>query len=96
LDKPDRCWLYFVLCKDNTIYTGITNDLERRIHEHRTGRGAEYVEIHGYKKYLGSITYDTKGEAMRAENKVKQMSRPEKNVIIQMINRKRDIIKKNG
>ena len=36
-------FVYIVECADGTFYTGITNDLERRVHEHNTGKGARYT-----------------------------------------------------
>ncbi len=38
-------WIVYILeCADTSLYTGITNDLERRLEEHRTGRGAKYTK----------------------------------------------------
>lgn len=37
-------WLVYILrCSDGSLYTGVTNDLERRLEAHRTGRGSRYV-----------------------------------------------------
>ena len=36
-------YLYILRCKDGTLYTGITTDVEKRLEAHRTGRGAKYT-----------------------------------------------------
>src|SRR3989344_7749031 len=45
-------FLYLMLCRDNSIYTGITTDLERRFKEHQNGEGSKYVRARGAKKIL--------------------------------------------
>ena len=74
--KPYYC--YIVRCSDNTLYTGITNDLERRIAVHNKGKGGAYtasrcpVEL-VYSEYVGS-----KGDALRRELAIKALSRTQK------------------
>ncbi|MCJ8343825.1 MAG: GIY-YIG nuclease family protein [Cetobacterium sp.] len=43
-----RNWyIYLLRCKDNSLYTGITTDIERRFKEHREGKGAKYTKAKG-------------------------------------------------
>lgn len=69
---------YIVRCSDGTLYTGITNNLERRIAAHNRGTGAAYtaprrpVEL-VYREYIGS-----KGDALRRELQIKAMTRSQK------------------
>ena len=69
---------YIVKCSDGSLYTGWTNDLDKRLKAHNSGRGAKYtktrrpVELVYYEKFL------TKQEAMSREARIKQRSRSQK------------------
>lgn len=72
-------WItYLLLCADNTLYCGITNDLTRRVNQHNTGRGAKYTRGRGPVKVLKFWVFDTKSEALKFEYAVKKLSRDEK------------------
>ena len=78
-------WIVYILeCSDNSLYTGITNDLERRLEEHRTGRGAKYTKHRSplrvrYTEYRG-----TKSAALIREAAIKSLARSEKLALIAM------------
>ena len=78
-------WVVYILeCSDNSLYTGITNDLERRLEEHRTGRGAKYTKHRSplrvrYTEYRG-----TKSAALIREAAIKSLARSEKLALIAM------------
>lgn len=69
---------YIVKCSDGSLYTGWTNNLDKRLKAHNSGRGAKYtrtrrpVELVYYEKFL------TKQEAMSREVRIKQLSRSQK------------------
>ena len=71
-------YTYMVRCKDGSLYTGWTNNLDKRLKAHNSGRGAKYtrtrrpVELVYYEKFL------TKQEAMSREVRIKQLSRSQK------------------
>jgi putative endonuclease len=72
-------FIYIALCsKDNTLYTGITNDLDRRIKQHNDGVGAKYTKGRGPISLVKFFTRKTKGEALKLEYRIKQMSAKEK------------------
>ena len=72
-------YVYIVLCsKDNSLYTGITNDLDRRIKQHNTGKGAKYTKSRAPVSLVKSFKVDSKSEALKLEYKIKQLSRQEK------------------
>jgi len=72
-------FIYIVLCsKDNTLYTGITNDLDRRIEQHNANKGAKYTRGRGPITLVKSFTRSTKSEALKLEYRIKQLSREEK------------------
>ena len=80
----DKNWTVYMLeCADGTLYTGITDDLERRLRAHSTGRGAKYTRGRGPLKlrYLESVP--DKSTALKREHALKQLRRSEKMAIIQ-------------
>lgn len=71
--------IYLLTCSDNTLYTGITTDIKRRIKEHNSSkRGAKYTRTRRPVKLVYSKEYETKSEAMKEEAKIKKLSRKEK------------------
>ena len=74
--------LYLLLCKDDSIYTGITTDLERRLAEHRTGQGSKYVRARGAKKILYTERFTTRSKASKREVEIKKLRRQEKIAMI--------------
>jgi putative endonuclease len=71
-------YTYILLCRDGTYYTGWTNDLKKRFHDHVTGKGAKYTKSHKPVKVAYYETFETPEEAMSREWHIKQMSRAEK------------------
>ena len=71
-------WVYMVRCVDDTLYTGITDNLERRIKTHNSGKGAKYTRGRGPVVLVYQEACADKPEALRRELAIKQMSRREK------------------
>ncbi len=71
-------YTYIVRCCDNTLYTGWTTDLDRRIEAHNSGKGAKYTRSRRPVELIYAERFDTKQEAMRREWEIKQLSREEK------------------
>lgn len=72
-------YTYLLECSDGTLYCGWTNDLEKRVKAHNSGRGAKYTKPRRPVRYE---TFETKEEAMSREVKVKQLSRKEKDELV--------------
>ena len=75
-------YCYIVRCADDTLYTGITNNLERRIAVHNKGKGGAYTAARGpvtlvYREYVGN-----KGDALRRELEIKALTREQKLALI--------------
>lgn len=66
-------YVYLLRCKDNSLYTGITTDLYRRMEKHRSGNGSKYVSAHGFGKLLYATSAETQSEAAKTEHEVKQL-----------------------
>lgn len=73
-----KYYTYVILTKDNTLYCGYTDDLEKRFALHMSGKGAKYTRAHKPEKIVYSACFDTKIEAQREERKIKAMTRQEK------------------
>ena len=76
-------YTYIVACADQTLYTGWTNNLEKRIAAHNSGKGAKYTASRRPVKLVYYETFDTKAEAMQREYAIKQLSREQKLKLIQ-------------
>jgi putative endonuclease len=70
--------VYLVRCADDTLYCGITNDLQARLAAHGTRRGAKYTRSRGPVRLVYARRHRTKGAALRTEYKIKQLTRDEK------------------
>ena len=75
-------YLYILRCGDGTLYTGITTDVERRLEEHRQGRGAKYTRGRGPLELAYQEECGTHSEALKREYAVKQLTREEKEDLI--------------
>ncbi|MBR4863464.1 MAG: GIY-YIG nuclease family protein [Oscillospiraceae bacterium] len=75
----DEKWVLYILeCGDHTLYTGITNDLEKRLEAHRAGTGAKYTRGRGPLTLCYTEPCEDRGQASRREWEVKHMTRAEK------------------
>ncbi|MDO8517462.1 MAG: GIY-YIG nuclease family protein [Nanoarchaeota archaeon] len=75
----EKNWCVYLLeCLDNSYYTGITNDLMKRMDAHKSGKGSKYVLAKGFGKLLSSKNYLNKSEALKAEYKIKQLPKDKK------------------
>lgn len=75
-------YTYIVKCKDGSLYTGWTNDLEKRIIAHNEGKGAKYTKSRRPVTLVYYETFETKEEAMSREYHIKRMSRREKEKLL--------------
>lgn len=72
-------WTVYILqCADKTLYTGITNDMERRLSEHASGTGAKYTRGRGPFKVIHTEMRRTKGAALKREAAIKSLPRAKK------------------
>lgn len=75
-------YTYIVRCRDNSLYCGWTNNLEKRIESHNAGTGAKYTKSRRPVELVYFETFDTKEEAMSREYAIKQLTRVEKMKLI--------------
>ncbi|MDK9693258.1 MAG: GIY-YIG nuclease family protein [Sulfurimonas sp.] len=71
--------IYMLKCSDDSIYTGITTDLLRRIGEHNhSPKGAKYTRTRRPVELIHSESYDDKSSASKREYQIKQLSKIQK------------------
>ena len=76
-------YVYIVRCSDNTLYTGITTDLLRRVNEHnKSKKGAKYTRIRRPVSLVYSEEYKDRSSASKREAEIKKFKRVEKLDII--------------
>jgi len=72
-------WKVYILeCADGTLYTGITNDLDRRMSEHESGRGAKYTRGRGPFQLIYHQVCGERGQAAKREFEIKALDREQK------------------
>ena len=76
-------YTYILRCADGSLYTGWTNDLDRRLAAHQAGKGGKYTRAKRPVELVYSERFDTKSEAMRREWEIKQLTREEKLKLIE-------------
>ncbi len=82
-ETMEKQWVVYILeCKDGTLYTGITDDLERRIKAHNEGKGAKYTRGRGPVRLRYREDCESHSAALRRELAVKRLSRQEKLALI--------------
>jgi putative endonuclease len=71
-------FVYILLCEDNSLYTGSTNNIEKRYEAHKNGKGGKYTRSHKPLKLIHTETYETKSGALKREIEIKSWTRQEK------------------
>ena len=74
--------VYILECNDGTLYTGVSNDVEKRFAAHLVGEGAKYTRARGAKRIVYTEQCGTRGEAQQREAAIKKMTRSEKQSLI--------------
>ncbi len=78
-------WFVYILkCIDKSLYTGSTNNLDKRLQMHKNKKGARYTKSHPVLKCVYSEVCDSRGDALRREAQIKRLSRAEKLELIEM------------
>lgn len=79
-------YVYLLLCKDNSLYTGITDNLKRRFAEHQEGKGGRYTRSHKPIKIIYSEKLANKSKALKREMQIKSWERAAKIRTLGLIN----------
>ncbi len=76
-------YLYILRCKDHSLYTGITTDVEKRLEAHRSGKGAKYTRGRGPLELVYQEECGDHSTALKREAEIKALPREEKLKLIQ-------------
>jgi putative endonuclease len=71
-------YVYILLCRDGSFYTGYTKNLDDRTRLHENGKGARYTRTHKPKQVAYVELFDTRAKAMKRERAIKKMSHQQK------------------
>lgn len=77
-----QSYVYILRCGDETLYTGYTTDMTRRLREHRAGTGAKYTKGRTPLDVRRVELYDNRGDAMSREYEIKQLSKEAKEALV--------------
>lgn len=73
-----KWFVYILRCGDGTLYTGITDDVQRRLEMHRSGKGAKYTRGRGPLELVHAEEWEIKSQALHREIEIKNMTRKQK------------------
>ncbi|MBQ9887007.1 MAG: GIY-YIG nuclease family protein [Lachnospiraceae bacterium] len=82
-DKREFNYVYILKCSDASFYTGWTNNLEKRLAAHNSGKGAKYTRTRLPVELVYYEAFESKSEAMSREWHIKRLTRQEKCELIQ-------------
>jgi len=80
--KMSDWYVYILKCKDDSYYTGITKNLEKRIADHVSGNGAKYTRGRAPLKLIHTEIFENRSSASKREFEIKKLSRIEKELLI--------------
>jgi len=79
LGMQDGDWYVYLLeCKNGSYYTGVTNDVEKRMKVHASGKGSKYVARYGFSHLIATKKCENKSDACKCEYWIKKLSKHEK------------------
>ena len=83
-------WVVYMLkCNDNSIYTGISNNLKQRLNTHVKGNGSKYVRARLPFKLVYTEKCQNRSKAIKKEIKIKRLDKKNKELLIKLYNKKK-------
>ncbi len=76
-------YCYLLHCADDTLYTGVTTDLARRLEEHNSGQGSRYTGSRRPVRLVWQEEHPNRSSAQRREAEIKRWSRRQKEMLIE-------------
>lgn len=74
-----KSWFVYLLeCQDDSFYTGVTNDIDKRMKIHAEGKGSKYVRHKKFKKLLKTKECSCRSDAQKAEYQIKKLDKRDK------------------
>jgi len=75
-------YVYILLCKDGSYYTGYAKDIKNRVEQHKKGQGARYTRMHQAQKIVYVEEFNSRSEAMKRERGIKSLKHTEKQRLV--------------
>jgi putative endonuclease len=75
-------YVYILQCRNKALYTGVTNDIERRFKDHQAGNGGHYTSYNRPKRILYKEKFKNLSEAKTREQQIKRWSKTKKLALI--------------
>lgn len=75
-------FVYILLCRGGSLYTGSTNDVEGRFRDHLEGKGARYTKSHKPEKIVYREKFAAKSQALKRESEIKKWPKQKKEALI--------------
>ena len=75
--------VYIIQCRDQTLYTGITNNLTKRLEMHESGRAAKYTKGRGPFKLVYQEFFENRSISTKRESEIKKLTKEDKNSLIE-------------
>ena len=77
-----KWFVYMLRCRDNSVYTGITNNLNKRIEAHMSGNGSKYIIGRLHVKLIYKENFLNRSDASKREIEIKKLQKKEKELLI--------------
>jgi putative endonuclease len=81
-------YVYILVCKDGTFYTGYTRSVKTRLRLHKSGKGAKYLKTHPPDKVVYLEKFETRSQAMKRERAIKRLTHAQKLKLIKLRKKK--------
>jgi putative endonuclease len=75
-------YVYMLLCKDGSYYTGHAKNVKRRVEQHKKGQGARYTRMHEPAKIVYVEEFNNRSDAMKREREIKSFSHSKKQRLV--------------
>lgn len=76
-------YVYILKCGDGSFYCGYTNDVEKRLKKHKSGKGAKYTRSRLPLELVFTEKFDNKSDALKRECEIKKLSRIQKEKLVE-------------
>ena len=80
--EREKCFVYIILCRGGSFYTGVTNNMVDRMRRHNAGTGSKYVRSRRPAHLVWCLTCRSRSDALRLECTIKRMSHKEKEQLV--------------
>lgn len=82
IKNTEKWYLYIILCSDQSLYTGISKDIDKRFEQHLNKKGAKYFYARTPIKVVYQETFENHGQALSREYAIKKLSSKQKKMMI--------------